>query len=392
MHPTQIISYYPNYALLDQIVSKGYKNLNLFIDLKNCAQSLYQKHCIDMLLENSYKSNYIDSSIFTSVLSFLSFHKLYAVKRKLNINVYIFFESGYSYYHTNLSKKYKVSRKIDDLYGLDHKQKEDFYSIVRNNYLLIEKVFNRVPHINVIRLENLEADFIPYYLIKNNMVNNINSANIIYSNDHDLKQTLLNKDCFIFSKAHKVKKIISKGEVMTAELKKECDIPDEYLPFYMSIIGDNGDDVEGINGIGPMTFVKIFDQLQATTGGMSNLYDNVFNENPIFNISSNQTSNLHLKKIIQAEETAKQISTNMKLVSFELLSRYLDNPRTTEMIQKKEQIINCLNTPKVLKEPIIKALEMNRIFLESDDMEVLFYESDKEGLINDNSKQSGGYI
>jgi hypothetical protein len=375
LHPNQIISYYPTYSLLDQVLSKGYKNVNLFIDFKNCAQTLYQKHCIDTLLENSTISKFIDSSIFTAAIAFLAFHKLYAIKRKIDMKFYIFFELGQSYYHQNINSKYKVSRRINDLFGLDYESKEKFNNIVKNNLLLIDKVFNKINKINVIKLEHLEADFIPYYLIRNELVEKENTANIIYSSDHDLKQTIIDENCFIFSKAHKIKKIISKNEVMSAELKQDSDIPDEYLPLYMSIVGDTGDDIKGVKGIGPQTFIKTFPQIQALIcNNMELLYNNIMEKKNIFNINSSEASDPNIRKILLEEETNSTISNNMKLISFEILTRSLNNPNTTDMLQRREQIINTLKTKKYPKEPIVKALEMNKIFLETEDIETLFFE------------------
>lgn len=378
LHPTQIISYYPTYAILDQVISKNYKNLNIFIDLKNCAQTLYQKHCIESLLETSQRTKYLETSIFSSVLTYLTFHKLYSIKRHININMYIFLEVGASYYHKNLNKQYKVSREIDDLYGLDSLDRDKFFSIVRSNYQLIEKVFNRIPNINVIRLQNLDADFTPYFLLRNEYVDSSSeTANIIYSNDHDLKQSIIDEHCYIFSKANKTKKLISKGEVISAELKQESTIPDEYLPLMMSIVGDAGDDITGVSGVAGKRFKDAFEQINTAIGGsMDVLYDNVVEKKPIFKIKSTETSNSTLQKIIESEEKENRISTNLRLISFELLCREFDYPKSTEMLQKKEQILNALNTKKVAKDPIVKALEMNGVYMETDEIDILYYGSD----------------
>ena len=166
MHPSSLLSYYPNYNILDEIVSYGdYKKLTIFMDLKNNLQTTYMEHAIINIIEASKKSKFKDTSIFSSVISFLGFHKIYGMKRGIDINFIIFFESGQSYYHKNISKKYKISRRIDDLYGLERADRELFYEVLHANYRLIEKVCNRLPNIKVIRLPNLEADFIPYYLL-----------------------------------------------------------------------------------------------------------------------------------------------------------------------------------------------------------------------------------
>ena len=119
MHPSSLLSYYPTYAILDEIVSFGnYKKLNIFIDLKNALQTTYMKHAIENIIDNSKGSKHIDTSVFSSLISFLSFHKIYGVKRGIDTNFIIFFETGQSFYHKNIDKSYKISRRIDDLYEI----------------------------------------------------------------------------------------------------------------------------------------------------------------------------------------------------------------------------------------------------------------------------------
>ena len=103
MHPSSILSYYPTYSILDEILSYSeYDTLNLYLDLKNNLQSLYMKHAIVNLVESTLMSNYINTAIFESLLSFLSFHKVYAAKRKININFYVFFDAqcGFGEFHS----------------------------------------------------------------------------------------------------------------------------------------------------------------------------------------------------------------------------------------------------------------------------------------------------
>jgi len=116
MHPSSLLSYYPTYSILDEIIAiNNYNTLNIFIDLKNTLQTTYMEHAIVNILENSKNLKYLDTSIFSSLIAFLSFHKMYGMKRGIDLNFIIFLESGHSYYHKNISKKYKISRRIDDL-------------------------------------------------------------------------------------------------------------------------------------------------------------------------------------------------------------------------------------------------------------------------------------
>jgi 5'-3' exonuclease len=374
MHPSSLLSYYPTYAILDEVVSYGgYNTLNIFMDLKNTLQSTYMEHAIVNIVEATKKSSHIDTSIFSSLISFLSFHKMWGIKRGINTNFIIFFESGNSFYHKNISKQYKISRRIDDLYGLDKVDRETFFETLQANFQLIEKACNMMPNINVIRLPNFEADFIPYYLTTRNMVQKGDGVgNLIYSNDHDLWQGLRDH-VFIFSKAGKTKKILKAGNVMEMMLKKKNTIPDEYLPLSMAVIGDPGDDVEGVKGIGPASFLNIFEQLTAMTGNLEQIYDKVESNKDLFDFIPPSVTNKKLQAVIDAEVNDKRISKNLKLVSFELISRVIENPNTTEIRDKRLIIENILKPRNpVPLEKMKDALARNNVFLEESSIDFLY--------------------
>ena len=81
-----------------------------------------------------------------------------------------------------------------------------------------------------------------------------------------------------------------------------------------------------------------------------------------------------MKKVFDAESKNKFISNNLKLVSFELISRALDKPSNTEMIKKKNHIYDVLNNEEIVKlEVMKKALNKTGVFLESDDLDSLYF-------------------
>jgi hypothetical protein len=375
MHPSSLLSYYPTYAILDEIVSHGnYKTLNIFIDLKNTLQTTYMEHAIVNIVESTKKASHVDTSIFSSLISFLSFHKMYGVKRGIDLNFIIFFESGQSYYHKNISKSYKVSRRIDDLYGLDKADRDLFYQVLQANFQLIEKAGNKLPNITVVRMPNLEADFVPYYALTRNLVQKGNGVgNVIYSNDHDLCQCLQD-DVFIFSKSAKTKKILKSGNVISAVFKKENDIPDEYLPLAMAVIGDPGDDVTGVKGIGPSGFINIFQELVHMTGNLEQIYNKVHSNESLFNFIPKSIINKKLEVVVNDETKNKTISNNLRLVSFELISRTLDDPPSTEMRDKRLIIEKHFSDEKTVSplETMKKALEMGGVFLEESSIDFLY--------------------
>lgn len=386
MHPSSLLSFYPNYEILDSALSKGnFTKLNLFIDLKNVLQTIYLKHAVENIVENTLRSKYNDTSVFSSVLPFLAFHKLYAIKRGIDVNFYFFFEVGQSYYHKNLNKKYKISRQIDDLYGLSREKRETFTDVLQSNFSLINKALNFLPNTKVFMLEHLEADFIPYFLITRKYVGGSeNECNLIYSNDHDLQQTC-NDNTFIFAKTGKSKKLLTKDDIMSKFLQVKNDIPVDYLPYCMAITGDGGDDIEGIKGIGPKTVYKNFDEISGLIDNdVNKLYDNVMSSNDIFNRKGIEFQNKIINKIVDEEDKNKLISRNLKQISFELISRYLESPDTTEDIKRREKIFETLNsTKKATLKSFKKSLEMNHIFVEGDELEVIYYDVLNENRVED---------
>lgn len=374
MHPSSLLSYYPTYAILDEIVSYGnYKKLTIFIDLKNTLQTTYMEHAIINIIDSTKKSKFKDTSIFSSVISFLSFHKIYGMKRGIDINFIIFFESGQSYYHTNISKTYKISRRIDDLYGLERVDRELFYEVLQANFRLIEKACNKMPAVKVIRLPNLEADFVPYYLLSRNKVPLPGEVGYItYSNDHDLWQCAA-KDSYIYSKTAKTKKIIKAGTIMETYFKRPTNIEDIYLPLAMSVIGDSGDDVDGVATIGPVRFLEIFDQLISMTGTMKEIYEKIKNRKDLIDPIPSSISNKYLRKVVDAEINNKTITNNLKLVSFELISRALDNPSTVDMIKKREIITRVMEDNDIIPlESLRGALERTGVYLTESSLDFLY--------------------
>jgi len=331
------------------------------------------EHAIVNIVESTKKSGFVDTSIFSSLISFLAFHKIYGIKRGINTKFIIFFETGQSYYHKNISKTYKISRAIDDLYGLDKIDRDLFFSVLQSNFQLIEKACNKIPNMTVIRLSNLEADFIPYFLITRNLVEKQNMGFVIYSNDHDMWQCLAD-DVYIFSKSGKNKKIMKHGKIVSELLKIETNISDEYFPLVISIIGDTGDDVIGVKNIGGKRLLDCFPQLLALTGDMNTIYQNIQQKKEIFNSIPPTIQNKHLKMIVDSEIKNKTISNNLKLVSFELISRFLENPTTIEILERRNEVTRILAEEKKIAsaEAMKKALKMNKVYIEEASIDFLY--------------------
>ncbi len=376
MQPSTLLSYYPNYALLDEARSLvgNPTNINLFIDLKNVLRGIYMKHAVENIVESTRRSHYTDTSIFSSVLTFLSFHKIWAYKRGVNVNFFMFFETGHSVYHLNVDKTYKCSRKVSSIYGVDSVYQEEFFQILHANLQLIEKACNGFPNVYVIRLHNLECDFIPYYfLTRAQFGKNSNQLNMIYSNDKDMWQSITNKT-FVFSKTGKVKKLITPGNIMSKFLKRECKIDDSYFPLAKAIWGDTGDDIDGVNGVGPANIIKIFPTLQEMIGPMDDVYDNIQNRLPIFNVIPSKIENKKLKSVVDAEINDGLLTKNLKLISFELLSRAVDDPMESKMNDRKDHLRKLINEKEIIKLNVMSdTLKRFNVTLDEDALNSIYH-------------------
>jgi hypothetical protein len=365
-----LLGYYPTYSILDEVVSSTQpKNLNIYIDLKNNLQLLYMEPVIKQLISDSLMlgTGKVDTSVFQSVISFLIFHKEYARKRNnLKINFFIFMESGSSFYHLNIDKRYKANRRIDDLYGLDREKRDYFYFILQRNYMLLESFCNKLPNVKMVRMDHLEADFIPFYLIRNKMVDiSDETTHMIYSNDHDLLQCLeLEGNIYVFNKGPNYKKIIKKGEVINSYLKFGSPYPDNLLTLCMAIMGDIGDNVFGVKGIGNKRLEVILPYLIKMIGSVSEMRDNVYNGRNIFNSTSCTIQNKYLNEVLLNES---DVIRNLKLVDFEIISKFVSSPDTTEMLTRKKHIDSVISEKKVFDCDILKkAIEMTGVYLEED--------------------------
>jgi 5'-3' exonuclease len=156
-------------------------------------------------------------------------------------------------------------------------------------------------------------------------------------------------------------------------LKRDNTIPDIYAPLGMAVLGDPGDDIDGIKGVGPAGFLEIFDQLVALTGTMKDIYKNLQNNQDLFKTVPANIVNKKLEKVVDQETKTKVLSKAIKLISFELLSRELDDPSTTEMLDKRKLIEQRMSEKEVVPlESMKTALIKNGVYLEESSIDFLY--------------------
>lgn len=346
----QLISYYPKYEYLDEILTiSGAKKLNIFVDLKGCIQSLYQEWAVKYIVDQSTGTRDVDNSLFGATLEYIKFHKTYALKRGIEINMIFFYERGESAYHSKVYKGYKGNRE-NTLTFLTLNEKEIFHNTLVKNYEMIEKICARAPNVSIIKLEFLEADFIPFYIRKHVFGNfEENEADVIYSIDKDMLQCLDNKHTFIFYRHYKSHKILNRDNAFSHWFKKEWNFPNiglEWFPIFLSIDGDVSDDFDGVKGVSKGTILKIADDIVNLCGNdIFRVYNNIKDCKDIF-IKDFGTNNKSLNKIRSEQE---KIIRNLKLSSYSLISDYLNGGYPAPLIEKKKKLLENIKYKEKIK-------------------------------------------
>lgn len=349
----QFFSYYPKYEYLDNLLSvTKQKSINLYVDVKGCAPALYQDWGVHHIIDYSKTSRHISLHPFCGILSFIAFHKLYAAKRGLDIHFYFFMEQGRSKYHLKIYDKYKSNRDLSNFFGLDLADRDYFLSVLDKNYDLDEYIINRIPNCYFYRLKYCEADFMPWYLMKYIVQDVDQSLNIIYSRDKDMHQCLSFPNTYQYYRAQYADKscFIHEKNFFEHWFKTKCtiDIPKmaEWFPLFLSMVGDSGDDIPGIKGVGPKTIVKFIDAIYNVYGKDSNkMYEIVMNGKSIINESIQYGKTATLEKLFSNEDILRR---NMKLISYRALSEYITEPNDTESIEIRKYIDKISNNDQRL--------------------------------------------
>lgn len=362
MSAAQLINYFPKYEHLDSVVNSLKKDrLNIFVDLKGCMTSLFQEWAVKTIVDQSKDVQVCDQSVFAAILEFVSYHRSYCRKRNLKLNMYFFMESGTSSYHEEIHKLYKKNRSQSDFFGLDDISKDLFFNVLKRNYAVAEKVCNKIPDIHFIRLYNLEADFLPHYLLYHYFPKEVleESMNMIYSLDKDMLQCLKHKNVVQFYKSYKLVRCIFSDDIVKHYFKKEDAklIAAEWFPLILSIDGDASDNFKGVDRVSLGTIYKLWDDISRSCISMDDVYKNIDNKTTIFpNRPLMMAPNL--KKIFESES---DIVRNLKLSSYDLLIKHMLNGVPTHMNECKQRIHSVIEERSTINQPIIlkRALEQN---------------------------------
>ena len=354
-----IISCYPKYSELDTLLNNygKAKTLNIFLDLKNSLGLLYVKNFAENMLGVSENTGKPNSMIFLSWLDWISYHYRYCMQKGIDFHIHTFADVGEYQYHKSIYKEYKSKRSITKKRTTsDICDNEDLHKVVLKNIETVMKASRKFYHTYGTYLSFCESDFVPEYYIKNRYSDESN-LNIIYSSDRDMIQTLKYPNTVLFMrKSNGTKeylnyknwtKTILENHTKNDRLKEAFkDLKVENYVFMKSIMGDIGDDISGVGGLGPIKAAGYVAEVQKDID-LANInqlmeYADKHKDDP--STLGTWSSTINEKKDI--------LYRNYRLVSFEELMQNLSIPTLKELERDDEKLTleQTVDTIKLVQE------------------------------------------
>lgn len=276
-------SYYPTYGDLDNLLNKynNIKQLNIFVDLKNCLTGMYYEESLSSMVSSNMGSNQPIGDLVSSWFDFVMFHYKYMVRIKMPIHIFCFADVGKSEYHHNIYKEYKQSRSITNWKTLSAFEEDASKAIIKKNIESICNCSNKLYNCHGIYLNYCESDFVPHYLIKNHF-NNGDFLNVIYSSDNDMIQSTILTNTLVFFRKNKDNKQFFDSSNWSVRYKVEdINLPISSCIFLKCLNGDTSDDIPGVKGIGPKKasdILKCVGEVESLDDFKKKLEENYTNE------------------------------------------------------------------------------------------------------------------
>jgi len=340
------------------------KKLHVYIDLKNVMRALFIEDVVKEMIHNSNMMGKVDSSIFQSVINICSYWKRYAFKRGLEANIYICSDIGESTYHTTIDKNYKKSRKItsttSEICG-------DKIKYIRDrNFIICEKICNKLPNIYFLCLKFLESDFLPYYLI-NRKFDDDDTLHIVFSNDKDLYQCVTKPNIVQIYKSKGDYVVLRDSTMLSAFVRFQdsniktqikgnmSSLDPNHVVSIMALCGDAGDDVPGLHGVGRKTAAKTICQKETSDkiiGTPESVWDRIMAGGKFLEENYDGLLNKTWKKAIDNNDL---VTRAYKLISFEILCRWLEKGDTLSKREIIKYMDKLLDKDGIQQVPSLKS-------------------------------------
>lgn len=350
--PWSLITAYPP-TELDTYIKDHHETVYIYVDLKNILVGLWVENICNEIILNTDNYGTVDSSIFQSVIAYSSYWKKWCRDRGKSCKIFVCTDTGRSQYHTSIYKKYKYRRYISNVQGggITSGIMDDRVKVIRDkNFAICENAINKIPGLHFFNLKFLEADFLLHYL-RYHKCDHDNTFHIFTSCDKDMYQSMLGDDIVMLYKNRGIKYVYDESGAMGkyCDIKKKSvkvqqklgeqirNVDSKYIPAMMAMVGDDGDDVPGIKGIGPSGSMDIISDSNAIKmiGTPEELDDRIFHGGKFFLEDVVPLKHMS-KKLQKCFLENDKVTQAYKLISYSQLIRWMETP---DMTEKKDWIL-----------------------------------------------------
>lgn len=268
-------------------------------------------------------------------------NSLISVLKKFNTNRFIIvWDSKQSIKRKKIYPEYKANRNKER-----DEETEEMFRLFYKQMDFLRKLFKFLGVVSI-RIDGMEADDI-MSVLAGTLGKKFNT--IIVSTDRDMLQCV-DKHTDVFN-------AIKKKLFTLDSFEKDIGLPPDQYSFARAIVGDKGDNIEGIKGIGDKTAFKMVAAGRATS--VQELFK-VLKGDKAFKGKKTTESVLLGKDIIQRNLELMVLPKRISLLSKEELSLFRKSVNNTFL----KSIFICTEVSRKKLTTIMKKLEMNR-FLEN---------------------------
>lgn len=253
------------YIQMNNLYMDPMKSINMFIDLRSILGVIHDEDYRRTMVN---RNNVDNLKICRNILTFISrLRQFFKDTYNCTVKFYLFLENSQSLYHQTFYRKYKERRQIKfEKLGKGIKQYTD--NLIDHNFNIVDALFGIIPNATMIIVDDIEADFMPQYILREFIDLDETNLNIIRSDDKDLAQILFKYDSRVVQirkKSIKLKEgnkyrervteILGRSNALKHIIKKDIQLlydPAYYkwsVEWLLSIAGDAGDDIPGITGV-----------------------------------------------------------------------------------------------------------------------------------------------
>jgi 5'-3' exonuclease len=279
-----------------------FQNIIFYIDLPSISRGFYNKNVVQYEIAEYIRTQKTPSIFINELREFMN--NLYSQYKKYNVKFFIFYDDGQCLQNKNLYNDYKNRTSSFDSMLLEDHEEQLFRQIREYYYSEVPNRFNISNLSKALYIKKYEADFIPYVVLKENILDsqNFNTLNVILSTDKDLLQCCQFKNVLqimtLYSKKNSsIEFNVYNDENAIEQIYKNFQrgiLTSKYIPMILAISGDKADKIPGVPNIGEAKAYKLI----------------VNNNIPDF---INESSSLP----VQLEDYRYLIIRNYKLISFE---------------------------------------------------------------------------